>query len=223
MLPSELMMPAKTPPIIASRVVRETEKVMREYERYLQGEHVTMTINNNLRILLGCPFVSDGEFIVDHVVNDPDDVRRCLPKLLSVLINFENERDSIISLVSGLVRNHCWGECLQTESDAYALAAALVYFTEARQHKLMETEVVTDVRAIFNAWLRPASASVRLPDVETLCLHLFGSAWCSVVLPASEKLRALILTQRPPFLPGLCPAQDAILSVPLPDDLGPAT
>lgn len=137
-----------------------------------------------------------------------------------------------VALLAGLGLHDCWQQCLQDEASARNLAVQLLQYIEGfSKTDLIYETADPHVAKILSAWLGLPAAAVT-PGPVTVCQSLFGDAWCSFYLPDGAidapgegwKMLAKIADiedrERPPFLPGLCPSQDGILSVPLPEDLG---
>lgn len=129
-----------------------------------------------------------------------------------------------------------WADCLQSEEDAYALVILLqrfAFIADAFINPLMATKANIDsdyfyevsapkISKFLNVWLNPTTpfgedcAGLTL---ESFRRAVFGDAWCDLVL--TEDMvdffgEAVILTERPPFMPGLLPAQVDVVFEELP-------
>lgn len=202
----------------------------------LLNESVTMgyrapTLPENLACLLGCPYLLQrGSWKTLRVNLDRCDhesiVARqlILPKLFAVVKRYGQHSDRL-SVLAALNRSNCWTAVLEDLPLTYELAQALVDFVDCYSPRsLMYDCASSDVLAMLNAWLKPDTHWEKLPGVRTLCQHVFGDAWCALVLPDEHadvvgafairrdnkcSLHDLIAAQKPQFLHGLCSAQDA--------------
>jgi hypothetical protein len=164
-------------------------------------------------------------------------VQQVLPGLLVELTNVDKwdrlTSDSITSLFYGCDRCDCLSACLDTPSSAYALAAGVCGFLSIfSSNYILDDLAVEHVCNLLNVWLKPLVPWTSCPSVNVVASHLFGVDWCVVALPESAgrlgassvadrtSIIQAITKQRPPFLPGLLPAQIETMSVPLPDDVG---
>jgi hypothetical protein len=181
----------------------------------------------DLLSLLGCPSRSLGysrDLVVPPVsLENNEIIGKTLIKIVTLLAsNLGNPICSSASILAGLYRNRCWARCLLDEASAYALATVAFDFLEGYSPTSpLDTHVAHDVCTLLNEWVKPNPIWMEPPSKLDLTERLFGSAWCMVRLSTcNHATSGVIYQERPPFLPGLCRAQDGILSVPLPDDVG---
>lgn len=163
------------------------------------------------------------------VAPDLEALQMCLPRLMA------SDRHPIAgnestSLLAGLHRYGCWRGCLSTVVGAKALASALLQYIDCYwESYALDATARPGVLQILNEWLRPEVHWAELPGVVTICRHMFGGAWCTIALPADRPddvggfagdetaIELLVHNARPPFMPGLCPAQETIAGEHLPD------
>lgn len=201
---------------IASR----TDAYLHQYARYLNGDQVYGRLGPEFLDLLGCPYVSRDKTYFPVV--EPANLgaaRLAIPKILTALGSRALARVDVSSLVAGLNRNNCWGECLNRPDDAYALVLAVMIYIDM-YHTEFELDVVVepDVCELLTSWLRPSEPWTKIPTALEVCQHMFGEAWSG--LASAEEAVDLIIyevrRQRPPFLPGLCPLLEPESDLPLP-------
>jgi hypothetical protein len=176
----------------------------------------------DLLSLLGCPhrFTTRPDVYAEHQGVIGDALLVLLDQVANRLGMYADDAPSILS---GLYASGAWRRCILQESTAYNLAAVTLCHLETFSdddgfNKLTQPAVCR----LLNEWLRPPGRWNKVPDVESGVIHMFGDAWCALRDPAGQGglTGAVVHRERPPFLPGLCPAQDGILSAPLPDDVG---
>jgi hypothetical protein len=143
-----------------------------------------------------------------------------------------------ISIMDGLARNERWRACLADMNDAYDLAALFLRFSRAywRGADKYSTEAMTVLRReveqgafeAFTDWVAPGSTKERnwepgewTPEPLSIARTLFGVAWCSMVFTESNAsavdVEAAMRFFRPPFQPGLVPAQIEAAPLSLPE------
>lgn len=211
----------------ASAVLVEANKYIVEHAKGLldPGYPHTLMLDSGLKELLGCPYTVKNENGTDIMVRpkaDPGmmtDIRQCIPLLLDAIIDHRGHADDVASLLAGL-HFAGWRETmLASESNAYTLAAASIYFMEAYDEysAILFLEVMPAACTILNEWLEPSvpiSYAVS-PSPRELCRLMFGDAWCDFVLTNVKwrEVVSFVRQSRPPFVPGLCPLQDAELEL----------
>jgi hypothetical protein len=180
---------------------------------------------------LHCPYKGPGEPVVlcapEMVGNtlspaERAEIATCLPRLLAALLPERGIPTTCASLLAGISKYADWEAYPHTEDEAYTLATAMLYFIKDYTPGY-EMDAVTKpyVCEIISAWTRRPMISAELPTALALCTMLFGDAWCNMVEPLDASFSdVLVENARPPFLPGLCPAQDALVCDVLPDDMG---
>jgi hypothetical protein len=128
---------------------------------------------------------------------------------------FSRSEDSH-ALLDGLAKKDRWRKCLASLEGAYNLTLLLVEVADLTTESglidgtpLLCAAMTPDTCALLNAWLKPAMPLVHIPSVDELLRHIFGHAWCDIILsgPAlkTSDISKLILAQTPPFMPGLVP------------------
>jgi hypothetical protein len=185
----------------------------------------------HLAALLGCPgMFRDGGTSVLCLNRDSCDEetlaarKHILPKLFSVVEKHGWHGDRL-AVLAALSQSKCWEDMLNDLHQAYTLALALIDFSDSYfTRDTMCNVALPHVLEILNSWLSPNPDWVELPGVRTVCQHFFGDPWCAFMLPGvyADKVGAATLTtgdrirvcnfiaaDKPPFLYGLCPAQDA--------------
>lgn len=199
----------------------------------LAGANVPGSIEIRFLNLLGCPFSNSGVYYTKPVERDHilalNDV---LPKVLTAIVARIPDFCSNVSSVLGAInRQGCLSSCLETREGAYAMAVGLCYFIDTLElHGSLDQDVAPDVLNLLSSWIKPAIEWDEIPSSRTVAAALFGEHWCHFkltddmdYLPGSAMwnsdwiLAYIVAKERPPFLTGLCPAQDAIMSAPLPE------
>lgn len=201
---------------------------IREHMSIMDHRDITSKkrLPEELMALLGCPYLglnsSLGLIVPPVHAENIETVGDALVKVMQlVLSNLDEPACDVASVLSGLYRNNCWQICLREESTTYAMAAMLFEFVEGYAPSLrLDHYTGPDVRNLLNAWIRPVVQWVELPSKSDLAGYLSGGAWSMIRLSSMDRaVGEMVYQERPPFLPGLCPAQNAILSAQLPDDL----
>jgi hypothetical protein len=180
---------------------------------------------------IGCPFLlreTRSQALPVVAAEDKAATLAALPHLLT-LVQIVGDRMAITdmhSILTGLHSAGGWEECLSAESTTYALAVSLYYAIGTFQYiEAQDWCAKPAVLQILNQWLKPGNAWVDVPVASEVAGAMFGEIWADLVIreietsDMSSALCTLIEKERPSFLPGLCPAQDAILNVPLPDEI----
>jgi hypothetical protein len=183
-----------------------------------------------------CPSLNwKGEIAFDPETSDAGRtvLKEWLPKLITVMSNENLYSSSTTSMLVGLSAYGGPDYSPETESDAYALAFTVLYYINYymprdKMDKLAGPHVCT----LLNAWLKPAEPWDDLPGVVTVCHHLFGDAWCALILPATftdnvgqvgparKDLDTYVMQNRPQLLPGLHRGEIAIAEEILPESVG---
>jgi hypothetical protein len=188
---------------------------------------------------LGCPTSRDPYGLkipsMDTLGSDQiEALKVCIPQVFMKLAPRPAEPYNMITLLSGMHRYDCWRACLSTEDSTYAFAIAILVFVENFSwSREQDIGARVAVKEIVNAWLSPDNPWQALPGVGVLCEHMFGAAWCAMVMPdaafshvpgddmkAARMACYLVERQRPPFLLGVCPAQKADAGIVLPAEIG---
>jgi hypothetical protein len=189
---------------------------------------------------LGCPTIDMGAaltFVYHHFAeSDRHAAQTALPLLLAsieLLGPHDADVSEVHSLLLGIHRLGRWQACLDEEATTYSLASALCFSLGSLWTNEPDRAPVKDVIiGLLNQWLKPSVLWKELPDEDEMVRCTFGDAWAMLAkarLDAENNndgaedpryMSSMIERERPPFLPGLCPAQGAMLSVPLPDDVG---
>jgi hypothetical protein len=145
-----------------------------------------------------------------------------------IVIEHHGKHYDRLSALAALNRSECWTPMLESLPLTYELAKALVdfvdrYWPTSEMYQAVEPEVLE----ILNAWLKPRITWSELPGPRTVCAHVFGDAWCALVLPdeytdkvgggavrgrGKTHLHEFINAQKPQFLEGLCRGQDALMA-----------
>lgn len=133
-------------------------------------------------------------------------------------------------ILAGIVRQNRYASYFDTEEKTYVLASTVLnYLEEYSDDNETDALIKDEICAMLSAWLKPAIPWKVIPSARTAAIAMFGSGWCSLfasswtphsvgALKACENyLGFLIYQERPPFLPGLCPAQQDQMSAPLPN------
>jgi hypothetical protein len=138
----------------------------------------------------------------------------CLGHLLiASLPNLNGAQDAMVSLTSGVHRHGLTTAFAANEDTAYAMAAALLHYAEKFTGSyLMDVAVRMDLTTILNDWLKPEVQWELYPSVDQIAGELFGD-WRACLFDADIEEMLIgdyVFLHRPPFLPGLCPAQDKL-------------
>jgi hypothetical protein len=214
-------------------------------DRNRKHGHSRNDIPVQVMIALGCPYMTLDR--VDTMTNmrRPVVIRaRAIPagdhpalfewlmRLLKHVPTMGDSRSYDLGAVLGsLGCNQYWGQALQMEVTTYQLAGALLSYLNPHVNPrfgLYDLDafrfcVTPGVLTILNDWLKPSALWVTLPSRDAVADAMFGAGWGLLRANTEADLASVILQERPPFLPGLCPAQEVQLSVPLPGDIGPNT
>jgi hypothetical protein len=230
-------MKALQEPATESQIMRECNLFLKGHARFLAGhKKARRRIGVGFLKLLGCGYMLGNTGKSCPTINaseDIDAIRDCLPRLLVGMGPDPTAPVDVTFVLAGMWRHDCWRSCLQSEDAAYVLAAGLIGYLETYLPSYQPDFVAADdICALLNAWLRPPTPWQSIPSAGEACSHLFNNGWCAMRLPEEESdipdsllirgryITELITKERPPFLLGLCPAQQRAQSVPLPDDLG---
>jgi hypothetical protein len=182
-----------------------------------------------LLTLLECPYmqisndtpysVAPAEFCSEH----EDEIRRILPTLLTGVLTHRQcdvSTGNIASLLWGVDKHKLLDAFTVSEDTSYDLAIAILRFTGFRSNHPLDEFVAPNVLSLLNTWAKPSVAWLTAPKHDVIARALFGTAWWDLAERPSWLnggfTANIVERERPPFLPGLCPAQDA-LSVPLPE------
>jgi hypothetical protein len=188
-------------------------------------------MGTDLLALLGCTYVVYDRGTSTNLIVNPDFrsedlsvVKYCIEQLFEVVVAQSSRGGiNVTGLLTGIIRYDMWRKFLSTASSAYQLAIGLLVFSDTYAHDY-QVDVVTAplVCHLLNEWIQPVVQWEELPSATDIAAHLFGNAWLSIVeVPLADGLpisiSKLVALERPPFLPGMCPAQEDILSAPLPE------
>jgi hypothetical protein len=177
-----------------------------------------------LLAILGCPHVVAGRLVQAEL----PETHRCqietslLELLAKVASNLGDPVCERASVLAGLYAARCWRRCLESEDGTYDFASVLLCYLERFSSlSLVDVHAAGRVCDILNAWLSPEVPWSQVPTSDEVVQRLFGVAWCTMSLPMEGRTAgSVVYYERPPFLPGLCPPQDALPGVPLPDEMG---
>jgi hypothetical protein len=134
----------------------------------------------------------------------------------------------LASLLGGLSRNEWWRDFCDTGAGSYLLISAILAYSEFEKPPSPNTAEIAEVNKlrlvttpmvldIVNGWTGTNYAV--LPDPSALIRLYFGTAWATLNALVEYAPAAAVLNDRPPFLPGLCRWQDAILEFSLPNNI----
>jgi hypothetical protein len=156
-------------------------------------------------------------------VGTTDDMRKCLPQLLSKILPKPYRGDDLTSILIGLSNCNGWKTSTKSETRAYEMAAAILNFVDYFwEDSHLEKAAEPLVCQMLNEWLKPHLTWTMLPSAGVVCQHMFSAAWCDLALPegcfdpiATDNnvygIGELVYRERPPFLPGLCSEQDVVV------------
>jgi hypothetical protein len=220
-----------------------------ETDRYLAAVTAAATLgygnahphlNEDFLIQLGCCYWSPTTWKIEYPrLADEDRVfaQEALPRLME-LVNIVGPRNvhvaDVRALVTALHDAGRWRDCLASVESAYGLAVSICLVIEdIAEQEDTEADTPATPQAVFailkdwldpeDEWLNHDVEWVVLPNVIKVAERLFGSAWCHVAVgedAGAADFCALIGRDRPPFLPGLCHAQEVDQSVDLPLGVG---
>lgn len=158
-------------------------------------------------------------------------IQESLPRILVAMGSKPRAPLDSTIVLAGLSRYDCWKTCLKDEESTYLLAAGIVGYLETYTRDFQpDVAAEAEICVLLNQWLQPEAPWTKAPSVQEVVTYMFNEVWCSLRVPAtkddvpddepygSRYIAKLIYQERPPFLIGLCPAQQQIMSVPLPDD-----
>jgi hypothetical protein len=193
-----------------------------------------VAIDNALLGRLGCPprgFLTSMPEYIQWREQAPPPAKKlelitlCLPKLFTAKIFMFHQK----ALFAGLSRHNCWKQCLCTEESTRIFAFRILSFIETYlELSATEKALAPHIAKILSGWLSLPD-SIAMPGPITVCRNLFGNAWCSFFLPEDAiddlgkswmlvvNIADIVARERPPFLPGLCPAQERQLVMSLPE------
>jgi hypothetical protein len=186
---------------------------------------------------LRCPYEDGGNLILDKTkVSDADRaaMRLYFPKLLHEFQVRRAHPSRQTSVLVGVAAHVFGNDYPATEQEACSLAdAVLFYVGDYESDSIYDVFAQSYILDLLNRWLKPAVPWHDLPGVVTICRHMFGEAWCDLILSTnyrdavgpvnrlSQGIDLDIIKKRPSFLPGLCPEQDSETIISLPDNMGP--
>jgi hypothetical protein len=189
-------------------------------------------IESPLLTLMGCPADdSRDEFnfwrqLPDPSFEDMETIQFCYPKLLSLSEGWL--ADTALIAIAG--RHGLWAVCLDNEEHTRKLTSCVLRYLQRYHYNcdIFYDHYAPFVCTLLNEWVKPCIPWCELPTTLSVCRQLFGDGWCTLLsnngnivsMNPVPHLAAIVARERPPFLPGLCTAQDNVMSVPLPDDLG---
>jgi hypothetical protein len=157
-----------------------------------------------------------------------------MPKLLALATEHRLHLPAEISaFLGGVSIDGSWRELIASEEGSYVLANALLAYVDARAPKFtsarqkatmvqLRKEIDPMVLNILQDWYGQDTLLTRLPSTRDVLASCFGPSFSALYAVVNEDVCAAVAQQRPPFLPGLCPAQEIQQSAPLPDHLGPS-
>jgi hypothetical protein len=229
--------------LLDNSTIIAVEKYLRELKATPPGTWDYPLITPAMFLHLGCPYTtlideddpSQGDAYNAALINDTvcRTAHATIPSMLVEIVRWLPQGVAPLHvLLSGLYRTSAWRCCLRDENIALALAVALLRTIDVvdREEDGMDElldRTKRDCLEFASEWIAPATPWSELPTPIEVAQRLFGPMWCAMALPdvvsasmSSCEVIAAVRLHRPPFLPGLCPAQDVILSAPLPDDVG---
>lgn len=205
----------------SENILDRTARLLNEFWESKKGEDLTYIPIYELLPDLGCPWVIDkthsrpAQVVLQDVIDgENDEVTASLMLLLSeIAIGEYTCSIAPASLLFGLWRNNGWRACLESEDSTYHLAFSVIDYLETfTDNPGLDLYVAGAVVKLLNTWLQPSTAWTDMPAASEVTRQLFGDAWCTFALPNYDwAISTTMIEQRPPFLPGLCPAQDASL------------
>jgi hypothetical protein len=116
------------------------------------------------------------------------------------------------ALLSGLLERGRWRNCLSEERSAYAFAALLIDLYKQRTNGFSDSDAAQHSAMLISAapvladWLAPLTPGFI--TCESIARAIFGGAWCALALSGCTSdmwIADIVLTEKPPFLPGLAP------------------
>jgi hypothetical protein len=204
-------------------------KMTMEYLASISDPDEHVSISNRLFVALGCPVSGPGRNSSEIVwANDNQDRSEVLEQNLLTLFSAvageiveKKETIDLGQLLCGMERSHCWRSLIGSKDGAYLFAAGLIGYVEYYvQTYRMDIATAPRICLMLNEWLKPAVKWEQPPSIGTLCEHMFGSVWPTIVLPDDQwrpmgatydaecVTTEFMMRDRPRFLPGLCLAQD---------------
>lgn len=215
-------------------------------ETHLGNNRTRATRINDLSEHLGCRYLLIGGDLEIRGLRQPaacheplvraallhylrSQMRPTLPKMY-----WEDE----LPLMDGLARNERWRACLENMDDAYHLAALFLRFSQTYwrdgdkystgDKALLRSEIDAGAFNAFTQWVSPGTTPDRswgpgqwTPEPVLIASALFGAAWCNLAFTGSvvtvEEVETAMRLHRPPFQPGLVPAQVDAPALGLPD------
>jgi hypothetical protein len=217
----------------------QTTRLVDALENYEPGPGACQPeMENNLLHHLGCPYLTPYGTIrwPDLVPEEAPVVKECIRRLIAGFVvarkDPQDPPSDAASLLAGMLRHEWQGFDLFSLPETYILAAAVLNYVQLYGPDVdLERATEPAVRAMLNAWLKPHSPWESLPLAGVIAEHMFGPVWPAIALQdgcfdeyaeyAQTFAGNMVLRDRPPFLRGLCLAQDATSDNHLPDlDLG---
>jgi hypothetical protein len=210
----------------------QAEAIRRATDEYFSKRPLVQP-GNRLLQSLHCPHLDvDLVLCFDLVRLDPDALAQLQASLMSLLrlpLRADGWSMANASLLAGVAHYLPWQNFAAAEDDAYTVATTLVYFLD--DHMPRPPLVKIYATKLLNDWLGPEVQWLELPDVVTVCRHMFGDAWCElrladVIIGRSGRIiqtngpidiSRVVEMERPPFLQGLCSEQDLEPTAMLPD------
>jgi hypothetical protein len=228
-----MTLPVTTPPICTTDAMPAQEHpVIIEATAFIELSRASIVAGlvqprmpEQLYTLLGCAHViGNGPRTSQHL--QPCDQATLtarslmLPKMFAAVGRNGLQLDRL-AILTALNRFSCWSEILKDVALTYELAQAITDFIDCYSPALTNRAALSEVVSLLNNWLKPSTPWSTLPGIRTFGRHAFGEEWCTFVLPdeyadiegkrtahGSLSVSDFIAAQRPPFVKGLCPAQD---------------
>lgn len=184
------------------------------------GENITF----EFMTLLGCPHRT-GDTMQNRMqfptpVGHAEDIAAALLTVNAFVASDMMEPVCpLYSILAGMAISAAWRRSLLQTSTAYDLAAVtLSYIQGFSKFYPPHIHTAPAVLTFLNAWLQPIDDWTDLPSAEEVAEYLFGDVWCALRLPDQDKTAGRIAyLERPPFQPGICPAQVLATGCTLPD------
>jgi hypothetical protein len=179
---------------------------------------------------LGCPYKSSTKTLVTPPDRgyDPYVLSVCYREILAAILPSPYRcGEDVKMLLAGILRYGLWDDFLDHEDSARDLAVAVILYSETySDNNAIDVAILGELCMALNQWLKPSTPCMGVLGVLPVARHMFGAVWwplMELTTNVHERLVGdIVLRERPPFLPGLCRAQDAIRSATLPDNLGPS-
>jgi hypothetical protein len=213
---------------ISRMLLRETELASSAIAKYREGRLREAPLTSMLEapsltrifIATGCPYWKTSKVVRPPLVTSTDHavLHKCLYRLLDASMP-AIESQIIPTLIGGVARHGLWPRFVAEEAGAYALAAGLLQYSANATSRMMyraaaenlTAATTADVLVTLNNWIKPKTQWDELPEETCVARALFGDAWVmmfEMTAPDGASIGDAVYRDRPPFLPGRCPALD---------------